>query len=246
VSESGIIIEHVETFGWKHALRGMRNPMESWDSADSEFLFGHDSPYGEKAVEGPLIGPKDLKRALSLIRGGEPHRKFGRAIWVGFDIVIPIYVWSEFDTYKVAVTRNSCSTMHKLGHRDLLKEDFTYGRIHPIILKELNALGKALREARAKGDKVSETACLKTMKKDLPGGYLQRASISCNYEVLINMYYQRRDHRLDEWHDREDNEIYSICNMIKDLPYMSLFLEAKNKKGKKIKEIVASHWGTND
>jgi hypothetical protein len=250
----GIKFEHIQTFGWQTALRGMRNPAESWDKRDSCFYentiaFGPGYPYGSDFVdspERPHIGPNDLYRALALIRNGGEHRKFLRQIWVGFDIVLPIYAWSEFDTYKIGVTRNSCSTMYKLGSRVLTKDDFAYQDVDEPALETLNFLGATMRQAVADGDKRKQTLCLKLMKRRLPGGYLQRATITANYEVYLNMFFQRENHRLDEWSVTEENFVYSICTMIHDLPYMAAFIKAKDKNPKtkeKIRDIIDTIFG---
>ncbi len=245
MNKYNIGIDCVKTAGWDMALHGMRNPMESWDSADSEFNIKIKHETISYWTELPNLGPNDLKLLLSLTRNGNEHRKVLRDIAVWFNITLPIYVWSEFDTYKIGVTRNSCSTMHKLGHRKLVSSDFAYNRVNPHVLEELNVLGECLREAREEENKGLETQCLKLMKIDLPGGYLQKATIACNYEALLNMFYQRRNHRLDEWREKNDSSeyslissMYSLTNMIQDLPYMDLLIEAKSKKGRKIKDII--------
>lgn len=242
MSEYNIGIDCVKTAGWDMALHGMRNPAESWESADSTFHSEeiHSNTIKQYWTETPIIGPNDLKRLLILIRNGREHRKTLRQICVWFNITLPIYLWSEFDTYKIGVTRNSCSTMYKLGHKPLTYKDFSYNDVNTSVLDELNKLGELLREARSEKDKKIETYCLKIMKRELPSGYLQKATISCNYEVLLNMFYQRANHRLDEWNNKEDNGVYSITNMIEDLPYMKLLIEAKSKKGRRIKELVES------
>lgn len=209
-----IQITNTEVYGFRHSLRAMRNALESWERSDSNTAI---EAYGQYAD----IGPNDLALAIKLIKAGASHRKFLRSICVWCDINAPRYVWTEIDTYKIATVRNSCSTMHKLGHRDLTPDDFSEQDVIPEVLVELNKLGKLYRETK-KYDFV------KQMKRILPEGFMQLASYHTNYETLLNMFFQRRNHRLDEWRATDDNTV-SICNWIKSLPYMKEFLEAAEK-----------------
>jgi len=221
-------IENVEVFGFRSALTGMRNPMDSWDKSDSMFCC-YDSRWGDDlhilVPENPAIGPKDLELACKLIKGGTEHRKFLRQIQIWFDITVPIYIWSELDTYKVCTVRNSCSTMHTLGLRDLTQDDFELG-CDEEYLKHLNKFGEQYRNAKATKNISAMNSYRRAYKNDLPSGFLQKATYSMNYETALSMYFQRRNHRLPEW--REDNP-GSICSMIRSLPYMKEFIEAASK-----------------
>jgi hypothetical protein len=234
MNDTGMSIQHIRVFGFEPALRDMRNPKESWDRSDSKFYeespYGHGDtppwPHEARVPENPYVGPEDLKLALSLIKGGGAHRKFLREIEVWWVITIPRAIWQELDTYKVATVRNSCSTMHKLGSRELLPTDFADCDINPQALFELNDMGVCYR---GKHPYVDETTgkvyegvrLLRHMKLRLPEGYLQRAGYKFNYETAIKMYYDRHDHRMREWSDDD-----CICEHIRMLPYMAQFLEA--------------------
>ena len=219
-----ILRTHV--YGFQMALEGMRNPKESWHLSDSKFgpVEATDGemvlPWetiGMSCPEAPRIGPADLKLATKLIRGGSEHRKFLRQIMVWVTWVLPRYVHTECDTYKVATVRNSCSTMHKLGHRDLTPEDFAGGIVVPQALMELNILGKQYRSEK-------NYEAVRMMKRLLPEGFLQRATMTFSYETLLAMHSQRKNHRLPEWSGEG-----GICEWIRSLPYMAKFIEASEQ-----------------
>lgn len=208
----------------------MRNPMNSWDRSDSMFncYATHWNWNGDLCILAPevdksCIGPKDMKLAQKLVKGGSEHRKFLRQIMIWMDITIPRYVWQELDTYKVATVRNSCSTMHKLGHTDLEPSDFQDGEVLKSTLDQLNEAGRAYRN---KTQFVVDYATLegydivRYMKKILPEGFLQKATYSMNYETALTMYKQRKNHRLPEWNAKQPG---SICSMIASLPWMREF-----------------------
>jgi hypothetical protein len=215
-------IENTEVFGFRAALRAQRNPMDSWDRSDSIFRTAEASEFaGGNFIHCPefsLIGPKDLELLTKLTKGGTEHRKAIRLIqvWATFDV--SRYWWIEADTYKVGLTRVSCSTMHKLGTRPLTQEDFAYP-ILPEMLDLLNELGVSFRETK-------DYKLVKKMKNNLPEGYLQRADINLNYETAINIFRQRKNHRLDEWKFTNHADNASICNWIYSLPYMPQLLES--------------------
>lgn len=216
-------IEKTVVFGFEPALRGMRNPLESWDKSDSEF-YGARSGQGVMVMEGVEIGPNDLALACKLIRSGGDHRKFLRQIQVWCDITIPRNVWQELDTYKVATVRNSCSTMYKLGSRELTTEDFEKGDVHPEVLKELNEMGLCYREKRSFQGMhgcYAGVPLLEHMKHRLPEGFLQRATWSGSYETLLRLHGSRKDHRMPQWSGPE-----GICAWVRSLPYMQDFLDA--------------------
>jgi len=221
-------IENVEVFGFASAFRAMRNPMDSWHKADSVFesknydMFG--SPIGHgpwvnhgiKAIEAPAIGREDMRLALKLIKAGPVHRKFLRQIIVAWDLTLPRMIWTEWDTYKVGVVRNSCSTMHKLGSRDLGPEDFE-GYEEELDRPQLDFVNRLAAEHRMDGSAES----LHRLKLRLPESYLQRATCTFSYEVAMRMHDDRKGHRMPEWSgDR------GICWWIERLPYMDLFLGA--------------------
>jgi hypothetical protein len=226
-----MIIEHIEIYGFKAAFRGMRSPLESWNKSDSTFdgemIFrcpiGTD--WGMTVLEDPKIGSKDLQLACKLIKGGSEHRKFLRQIMIWFDITIPRYVWTELDTYKVATVRNSCSTMHKLGTRDLTQDDFELPISEPL-LKELNTYGILFRQAKVIKDHKEMGRIRHEYKNILPEGFLQKATFTMNYETALSMYFQRRNHRLPEW---KANKEGSICSFIASLPYMKDFINVATK-----------------
>ncbi len=210
-------IEKVEVYGFRAALRGMRNPMNSWDKSDSTFgerymTSGWNDPR-VMALEYPGIGPNDMQLALSLIKGGGAHRKFLRQIMVWWDITIPRAIWQELDTYKVSTVRNSCSTMHKLGSRDLEGCDFEGGEITNAQLDLINRLGEAYR--------VNKTASnLHSLKMHLPESFLQKATYSFSYETALKMWFDRHGHRMPEWSGPG-----GICEWIARLPYMQSFID---------------------
>jgi hypothetical protein len=207
-------IENIEVYGFRSALRGMRNPMESWGKSDTT--------YDERAraqrwwgavrvVENPTLGPNDTRLALSLIKAGRSHRKFLRQIQVWWDITIPRAIWQEMDTYKVGTVRNSCSTMHKLGSRDLDDSDFENGEVSSEQLELINLLA-----AEYRADKTPER--LWRLKMHLPESFLQKATYSCNYETALAMWLDRKGHRMPEWSGDK-----GICATILSLPYMAVF-----------------------
>lgn len=218
-----IKIENVETCNWRAAIRGMRNPLESWDKSDSCFCY--ESPDCEAACE-MHIGPNDLKLMKSLVNAGTDHSKFMRMITVSFDIVAPLYWWKEFDTYKIAVVRNSCSTMHKIEARELTIDDFAVDDLlkndieiclQPTIdyINELITMYKD----REHGTIDTRLNIHRRIVKLLPDSYLQRATITTNYQVLRNIRNSdRKTHKLLEW--RED-----FMKFIDSLPFAKELLK---------------------
>lgn len=231
-------IENIEVYGFRRALFGMRNPMNSWEKSDTTYSLGWQEKehqcyrdlyvaFNVMAPEHPVIGPNDMELAKKLIRGGSEHRKFLRQIEVCWDITIPRYIWQELDTYKVATVRNSCSTMHKLSSRDLEQCDFELP-IPEEWLAEINRRGEHIRNLKAmKAPSKEANAALRDMKNILPEGFLQRATYSFNYETGLSMYFQRRNHRMPEWNEKNEG---SICWTLLKLPYMSEFVGAAKKE----------------
>ena len=221
-------IENTEVLGWEHAIRGMRNPMNSWEKSDSRSCgtcgdcdicidydncpFDHD---GHKFV----IGPNDLDLMTRLRNAGTDHRKFMRMITVYLDITAPLYWWKEFDTYKVGTVANSCSTMHKIHAKEFTLEDFSTEHLYPEVREAFeNTIIKYLNEARKTYNFLSDTPSKKDawwqMIQLLPSSYNQKRTVMLNYEVLANIYKSRRNHKLDEWH--------TFCDWIESLPYSEL------------------------
>ena len=212
-------IENFEVLGWEHAIRGMRNPMNSWEKSDSRWEPQFDTAQGPVAGEF-VIGPNDYALMKNLRNAGTDHRKFMRMITVYLDITAPLYWWKEFDTYKVGTVANSCSTMHKIAAKEFTLEDFscehltaesiTFG-LEPII----DILNKN-RELYLQWKNIDEEK--KTlwwqMIQLLPTSYNQKRTVMLNYEVLANIYKSRRNHKLDEW--------LTFCDWIEELPYSEL------------------------
>ena len=205
-------IENFEVLGWEHAIRGMRNPMNSWEKSDSGWDAQFDTAQGPVAGEF-VIGPNDYALMKNLRNAGTDHRKFMRMITVYLDITAPLYWWKEFDTYKVGTVANSCSTMHKIHAKEFTLEDFSceklydpLGDLRPIV-DRLNVYRERYLETKDKNDWWQ-------MIQLLPTSYNQKRTVMLNYEVLANIYKSRRNHKLDEWH--------TLCDWIEELPYSEL------------------------
>lgn len=248
-------IENVEVVGWEHVIRGMRNPKNSWAKSDSIFSkTNHDGTFSwidicendlppcssvklgevhENNITGLLyeIGPNDHGLMASLAKGGPVHAKYRRMIVVYLDITAPLYWWKEFDTYKVGMVANSCSTMHKIHEKEFTREDFScehlfhemvginaitytdYPHMSPNILLDatidmLNYYRRCFIEDGKEKDDWWQMIQL------LPTSYNQKRTIMLNYEVLHNIYHSRKDHKLDEWH--------TLCEWIEHLPYSEI------------------------
>ena len=221
-------IENTEVVGWEHAIRGMRNPMNSWEKSDShscgtcgdcDICIDYDnSPYGYDYLK-IIVGPNDLDLMTRLRNAGTDHRKFMRMITVYLDITAPLYWWKEFDTYKVGTVANSCSTMHKIHDKEFTMEDFSTEHLYPEVREAFeNTIIKYLNEARKTYNFLSDTPSKKDawwqMIQVLPSSYNQKRTVMLNYEVLANIYKSRRNHKLDEWH--------TLCDWIERLPYSEL------------------------
>lgn len=200
-----IKIENIDTYGWEAAIRGMRNPMNSWDKSDSCKNF-------DTSVI--AIGNNDLALMKSLVKAGTDHRKFLRMINVTMDITAPLYWWKEFDTYKVGTVRNSCSTMHKIAAKKFELDDFSHEHLSDMSLKILNDVIKTLNYYRDFANLPNAKFQWWQMIQLLPSSYNQRATVQLNYEVLRNIYHARKDHKLDEWRE--------FCKELQKLPYSDL------------------------
>ena len=216
-------IENTEVLGWEHAIRGMRNPMNSWDKSDSGYcqrdLLRDCTTCVHKSTDYPVcysgfdIGPNDYALMKNLCNAGTDHRKFMRMITVYLDITAPLYWWKEFDTYRVGVEKNSCSTMHKIHAKEFALKDFSCEKLYdPIgdlrpIVDRLNIYRERYLETKDKNDWWQ-------MIQLLPTSYNQKRTVMLNYEVLANIYKSRRNHKLDEW--------LTFCDWISELPYSEL------------------------
>lgn len=223
-----IKIENVEVMGWEAAIRGMRNPMNSWEKSDSYRYSGKGPSLEEAGLIDSLtgchvgfeVGPNDLDLMKRLAKAGTDHRKFMRMITVYMDITAPLYWWKEFDTYKVGTVANSCSTMHKIAEKEFEMSDFSCEHLKPTSIKMMHDIIDILNKYRA--DYNNPEAEKLGVKKDywwqmiqlLPSSYNQRRTVMLNYEVLANIYKSRKDHKLDEWH--------TFCGWIETLPYSEL------------------------
>jgi hypothetical protein len=208
-----IKITNTEIFGWEHAIRGMRNPKNSWDRSDSEFI-----PWDISDVD---IGENDRKLMMALAKGGPVHAKYRRMIIVYVDVTAPLYWWKEFDTYKVGTVANSCSTMHKIHAKELTLDDFSCERLYtPMAEKAFGEIIEALNNARENFLETDDKNHWYEMIQLLPTSYNQTRTLMLNYEVLVNIYKWRRNHKLDEWH--------TFCDWIESLPYSEIIIGDDN------------------
>lgn len=232
-------IERTEVIGWEQAIRGMRNPKNSWEKSDSgtcpngtEFGYcylDHRKYCPRQNTDDPTfcVGPNDLKLMTTLRNAGTDHRKFMRMVAVYLDITAPLYWWKEFDTYKVGTVANSCSTMHKIAAKEFTFDDFSHEKLinsacmeiqeQHITWSPMQVLATIIECLNAYRELYLKTGDKKywwQMIQLLPSSYNQRRTILLNYEVLANIYKSRRNHKLDEWH--------TFCDWIETLPYSEL------------------------
>ena len=249
-----IKLENTEVMGWEAAIRGMRNPMNSWEQSDSSFedVFEDLENLNTYYMKSAEIGQNDFNLMKRLRNAGTDHRKFMRMIIVYVDITAPLYWWKEFDTYKVGTVANSCSTMHKLTEKEFMLDDFSHEHLNAFsldspyvkvvcgdcLLSPLSLLNLQIemlnvcREKYLTALKTEEYTGLPAkdiwwqMIQLLPSSYNQRRTVMLNYEVLANIYKSRKNHKLDEWR--------TLCEWIKTLPYSELitgvFDEPEEKK----------------
>ena len=204
-----IKFENTEVMNFEGAIRGMRNPLNSWDKSDS---YTVDNFNGNDFESEYKIGKNDLALMKKLIKAGSDHRKFMRQILVSVDITAPLYWWKEFDTYKVATVSNSCSTMHKIHDKEFTFEDFSTDHLSTGALCLMRENIKALNLARRTYLETKDKSYWWDMIQLLPSSYNQRRTITLNYETLYNIYGSRRNHKLDEWS-------IGFMDWIKSLPY---------------------------
>lgn len=234
-----IKIEHTDVYGFEAAVRGMRNPLQSWDKIDSglQVMNPEDVEFGYEPNYEFIVGKNDLALMRKLALSGDDHGKFARFINVTVDITAPLYLWSEFDTYKVGTVANSCSKMHKLMDKPFEASDFSWEKVLAFdndryIEEQLNIFND-LRDAYLSFDEYYENGVLNKnlkSKKDvwyaliqlLPSSYNQKRTVQLNYQVLNRIYHARKNHKLDEWH--------VFCDWIESLPYFKeIYLELEGE-----------------
>ena len=230
-------IENTEVIGLEAAIRGMRNPMNSWEKSDSLFYDedGNLCRMGQgKNLSLDEIGDSDYKLMIKLRNAGTDHRKFMRMITVYLDITAPLYWWKEFDTYKVGTVANSCSTMHKIHEKEFTFDDFSHEKLinsacmeiqeQHIRISPIQALATTIECLNSYRDLYLQTEDKKywwQMIQLLPSSYNQKRTVMLNYEVLANIYKSRKNHKLDEWH--------TFCDWIERLPYSELIIGGAEK-----------------
>ena len=206
-----IELERTSVMNFENALRGARNPLSSWAKSDS--FYGENGEF--------VIGEIDLSLAHRLAVSGSDHRKYLRQVFVSVDITAPIYWWKEFDTYKVGTTANSTSTMHRIHSKDFSRDDFSTDHMTEGALGALDNMISFLEESRIKFTETKDKKYWYDIIQLLPSSYNQMRTVTLNYENLINMYYARRSHKLDEWH--------TFCDWIRSLPYASELIMIKEE-----------------
>ena len=201
-------IENDRVSGWEAAIRGMRNPLNSWERMDSHIVW-------KEGREKALLGENDLSLMKKLVRAGSDHRKFLRMLTVTCDITAMQPWWAEFDTYKVGTARNSCSKMHKIHAKPFTEADFALegAREIPYAMEGAKAMIGLCERLRQDFNATKEKKYWRALIELLPEGYEMRATVQLNYEVLLHMYYARKDHKLTEWH--------VLCDWMRGLPYFA-------------------------
>lgn len=219
-----IKFEHPEVWGWEHAIRGMRNPMNSWERSDSKYNCtssrSEDCPgdCGEWCTGYDyVLGQNDYDLMARLIKGGQPHRKFLRQIFVSVDITAPLYWWKEFDTYKVGTTANSCSTMHKIQAKEFTLDDFSHEHLVGKSIAAMQQVIEVMNLEREHFVVTKDKDCWWQMIQLLPSSYNQKRTVTMTYENLLNMLEYRRGHKLDEWRQ--------FCEWIFTLPNSHILRE---------------------
>lgn len=209
-----IKVENIDTWGFEHAIRGMRNPLNSWARSDSR--AGEPDCFencGNCTLGEFFVGENDLKLMRQLYAGGQPHRKYLRQIFAVMDITAPLYWWKEFDTYKVGTTANSCSTMHKIAAKEFTLSDFSIEHLsEDVIDKPFNDIINCLNFFRELYNQNKDKSDWWQMVQLLPSSYNQRRTVSMTYENVMNMLDYREGHKLDEWRE--------FCKILKQLPYV--------------------------
>lgn len=223
-----IEVNNIEVFNFEGAFRGLRNPMNSWDKGDTKERFDQDD---SSIIHSIGIGPNDMKLAQRMIGGGPEEAKFLRQIFITMDIDAPIFWWKEMDTYKVGTTANSCSTMHKLASSEIGAQNFSFDMDIADFPEEYQELVSMIRvnsvyyceQLRKAYEKTKDKRIWRALVEILPMAWNQRRTWTANYQVLRNIYFQRRNHKLDEWRE--------FCKVIEELPYgKELICYEKEKK----------------
>lgn len=257
-----IKIENVQIVGWEPALRGMRNPKNSWSKSDSKFICPDEMTTRWRGE--PNIGPNDHKLIMSLVKGGAVHAKFRRMIVVYVDVTAPLYWWKEYDTYKVGTVANSCSTMHKIMDHEFTEDDFSWDGIEEedgewvdsmalgysdapafgtgVYLEQtlelLNFWRDGYLEAKEKGQTKKQKKCWKNTIKLLGTAYNQKRTLMLNYEVLHGIYFSRKNHKLDEW--------VELCKWIEALPYSEIITTPESRTDISFEDVIAWIKGQDD
>lgn len=205
-----IKLEKCSVMNFENAIRGARNPLNSWSRSDSS--YDENGNY--------ILGENDLSLAVKLCRAGSDHRKFVRQIFVSIDITAPLYWWKEFDTYKVGTVANSTSTMHKIHSKEFTYDDFSCDHMTEQTKAEFGKIIEYLESLRLKYLETKDKKYWYDIIQFLPSSYNQMRTCTLNYENLVNIYYARRYHKLDEWHE--------LCALIEGLPYFKeMFVDNK-------------------
>jgi hypothetical protein len=211
-----IELKQTKTFNFEGAIRGMRNPMNSWEKSDSK-------QYWDGNCWNFHMGEEDLRLARKLIKAGSDHRKFIRQLFISVDINAPLYWWKEFDTYKVGTVANSCSTMHKIHSKPITKDDFSIEQLSISSLDMFYDVISHLESLRTYYLETKDKKVWYNIIQLLPESYNQTRTVTMNYENVLNMYRARKNHKLDEWH--------TFCDWIEELPYFKeLFLEEEQNE----------------
>ena len=237
-----IKLENYEVMGWEHAIRGMRNPMNSWEKGDSEYVLNVFADNADIFEHDIRLGPNDHDLMMKLRNAGTDHRKYMRMITVYVDITAPLYWWKEFDTYKVGTVANSCSTMHKIAEKEFTLEDFSCEHLLGLDSEYADTFDVytdtgycavccpteymkmtvgILNLYRKKYIETKDKTYWWQMIQLLPSSYNQKRTVMLNYEVLANIYKSRKNHKLDEWRD--------LCKWIESLPYSEIITGEKNE-----------------
>ena len=230
---SVIKIERTETYGWEAAVRGMRNPKNSWDKSDSHYCWEPQYPgsgcFGCELnsdhncrVDKYIIGKNDFDLMKTLAAAGNDHGKFLRMITVTVDLTAPLYWWKEFDTYKVGTVVDSCSTMHKIHAKRFERSDFSMEHLIPRMKEVMDVTIANLNACRGNFLETKDKTWWWQMIQLLPSSYNQKRTVQVNYAVLKNMYHARKNHKLDEWHE--------FCRWIEALPYSELITGCNGEK----------------
>lgn len=222
-----IKVEHIEVWGFEHAIRGMRNPLNSWDRSDTVYgeYYGRDENGDEVLLpyKTPMIGRNDLSLMQKLYAAGHPHRKYLRQIFIAMDITAPLYWWKEFDTYKVGTTANSCSTMHKIAAKEFELSDFSTEHLsEDVINKPFKDIIDCLNFFRGLYNLNKDKSDWWQMIQLLPSSYNQRRTVTMTYENVMNMLDYRQGHKLDEWNE--------FCKILLGLPYVADLRRAKEER----------------